>query len=231
MFRRVAVAHDHLPVVFADTQHIARQQAVKLLRHGRHQFGIVRTAHADFFQRFGIGETVGAEKRHRTLAAINVALGSTLGEHAGGDVLRHGHEQRYVQALAQPGRQPHVIGMHVGDDDPQYRQTLEFGFENLPPITPEVVPRHAAIDDGPAITSFKTIAQQPEIDVVEGEGQRHAHPAQPGLQLVGTTKNGECVPKGILELAFEGIHQGHPGGIPSGAGRLTVPEIERNRQP
>jgi hypothetical protein len=64
----------------------------------------------------------------------------------------------------------------------------------------------AAIDQRQPVPAFDPVVQQPQIDVVEGEGQRHAQPAQAGRNVVHRAGRGDAVAEGITELGFERIH-------------------------
>jgi hypothetical protein len=55
------------------------------------------------------------------------------------------------------------------------RPTAKPRGENLVPMRRRLLSGEAAIDDGPA----GAVLEQPQIDVVEREGQRHAQPADP----------------------------------------------------
>ncbi|MNN80202.1 hypothetical protein D3C81_1969130 [compost metagenome] len=75
----------------------------------------------------------------------------------------------------------------MGGDDAHDRQAFQLRCEYAFPGGTGGVVRDAAIDDGPAAHSatfaFEFIGQQPEIDVVEGEGQAHAQPLHAGHNL------------------------------------------------
>ena len=63
----------------------------------------------------------------------------------------------------------------------------------------------AAVDQGPAL-AVEVVAQQPEVDVIEREGQRHADPVHAGRDLHAGRGGRQGVAERIVELAFEGIH-------------------------
>ena len=50
------------------------------------------------------------------------------------------------------------------------------------------------------------VAQQPEVDVVEREGQRHAQPAHAGCELERAAERRQLVGQGVVELGFVGLH-------------------------
>src|ERR1019366_2343357 len=63
------------------------------------------------------------------------------------------------------------------------------------------------VDDAPAGAAAAFVAQQPDIDVVEREGQAHADPEHAGGHLEGGAALGKRFPEGIVELALEDIHR------------------------
>ena len=67
---------------------------------------------------------------------------------------------------------PGVIGVKVGDDDPLDRPATEAIVDDPEPSLTRVIDCHAGVDQGPAVAIF----QQPQIDVIEAERQRHAQP-------------------------------------------------------
>ncbi len=65
-----------------------------------------------------------------------------------------------------------MVGVEMGDDEPRHRFAAQRLDEDALPEFPRDRRVEPAIDDRPAVT----ILEQPEIDVVEREGQRHAQP-------------------------------------------------------
>jgi hypothetical protein len=91
----------------------------------------------------------------------------------------------------EPVRQPDVVGMEVGGD--QQRTS------GLPPNArvEQLLPRRlrgvggdAAVDDGVARAAVDLVVEQPQVDVVERERQRHPHPVQPGRSVVARAGGG-----------------------------------------
>ena len=91
--------------------------------------------------------------------------------------------------LAPPAGQAHVVGMKMGRQDPRYRPAGHEACQILPTLARPLV-GEAGIDQRPA----GAFCEQPEVDVVEREGQREAHPEQPGRQLAGLAIGGERDP-------------------------------------
>jgi len=73
----------------------------------------------------------------------------------------------------------------------------------------------AAVDDRPALArpvrAVEPVAQQPQVDVVEREGQAHAQPAQAGRQLERVPGRRQRVAERVVQLLFEGVHGGGAG--------------------
>jgi hypothetical protein len=86
--------------------------------------------------------------------------------------------------------QAHVVGVHVGHQHAQDRQALQrLGFDLLPGLSGGRVV-DAAVHRGPAFLHHaglgrvgQAVAQQPQVDVVEGEGQTHAQPKHAGCHF------------------------------------------------
>jgi hypothetical protein len=145
-----------------------------------------------------------AKKLRRRVAARQRVAGGA--EHAGHVVVGGADPHRRLPALAQPVRQPDVVGVHVGDDDAQDRQALQLGLEDLLPLRARLGVVDAAVDHRPAGHAVQGVAQQPEVDVVERKGQPHADPAHAGRHFHGFAGLGQRVAQGVVEFAFEEVH-------------------------
>src|SRR5690606_30996879 len=80
---------------------------------------------------------------------------------------------------AEPAREADMIGMETRYDEAGHRLAAETGLEDLAPERLHLVGGDAGIDNRPALA----ILDQPEVDVVELEGKRHAHPPDAGRGL------------------------------------------------
>jgi hypothetical protein len=98
----------------------------------------------------------------------------------GAHVLAQGHAERCVPALAQPAGQADMVGMQMRADDARHRLAAEFLGEDLVPQVARRLRVDAGIDDRPAVGFL----DQPQIDVVELEGQRHAQPEDAGRDVL-----------------------------------------------
>ena len=103
---------------------------------------------------------------------------------AGGDrahVLAERHPERRVPALAQPAGQADMVGMQVRGDrraSPACRRSCSAKiFSHSSRVASRV---DAGVDDGPAVL----LLDQPQVDVVELEGQRHAQPVDAGRDVL-----------------------------------------------
>ena len=72
-------------------------------------------------------------------------------------------------------RQPDMVWMHVGHDDPKDGQTVQAVRKDLLPLGAGCSAVDAAIHDGPpvyqrAVCIWLSIAQQPQIDVIQCKG-------------------------------------------------------------
>ena len=86
--------------------------------------------------------------------------------------LRLGHPYVDAKTLRQPRRESEMIGMQMSNDDALHRPSREVVGEDLLPESLGDFATKAGIHDDPAVA----VAQQPEIDVIEGKRQRHAQP-------------------------------------------------------
>ena len=88
--------------------------------------------------------------------------------------------------------QAHVVGMHVGYQNPQNGQALQDVLFDLQPSFAGAGVVDAAVHSGPAFLHHPglggvrhTVTQQPQIDVVQGKRQTHAQPKNARRHLDG----------------------------------------------
>ena len=75
--------------------------------------------------------------------------------------------------------------------------------EHLLPGRARGVVGDAAVDDGPALAAVDAVAQQPQVDVVQRERQRHAQPAHAGRDLAACSPGaGSGVAEGVVQFGF-----------------------------
>jgi hypothetical protein len=104
-------------------------------------------------------------------------------------------------------RQADVIGVHVGDHHPQHGQALQMLVEDLLPSAARGVVGDATVHDGPAfaqpsLTIVESIAQQPQVDVVQREGQAHAHPLHAWGHGEGAAQCRQLLAQRIAKFVF-----------------------------
>jgi hypothetical protein len=116
-----------------------------------------------------VGEAERDEMRGVTCAIVRVGSGEDAG-HA----LARGRQPDFgAAALLQPARETDVVRMRMGQQDPPQRQPFEFrSAENRIPHVGAAGRGVAGVDEAPA----PVVSQQPEVDVVEVDRQRHAQP-------------------------------------------------------
>ena len=127
-------------------------------------------------------QAVAAEKPDHAVDDRSWAAGGTGGvEH-----LDLGDPGADLELVAEPAREAEVVRVAVRNDDALdwllAAVRLEHGF----PVRLDVVEVEAGVDDGPAVVLF----QQPQVDVVQLEGQRHAHPAHAGSDFQRLSRAG-----------------------------------------
>jgi hypothetical protein len=173
---RVAVADDGAPVVVADLQHLAVEQAA---------VGGGNLGHAALVAVAALDQGVDA-RLLQAVAAEEVDHGADL---VAGDLLHHhvrcqvfalGDPQAGAGFLLQPGGEAEVVGVAVGDDGrvASCPKGASFGApcEHRLPGVLDRVERKAGIDRRVALA----VGQQPQVDVVQREGQRHPQPFHAG---------------------------------------------------
>jgi hypothetical protein len=99
-----------------------------------------------------------------------------------------------------------MVGMHVRDDDTQHGQTAQRRLEHLIPECLDLVAGHTAINYRPALAAIDLVAQQPQVDVIQRERQRHAHPADAIGHVSGCAWRGKLVAKRVIQFLLVGIH-------------------------
>jgi hypothetical protein len=96
-----------------------------------------------------------------------------------------------TEALGQPSGVAHVVGMKVRDDHLRDRTTTQVSGEDLLPQGADVGQAHAGVDDRPP----RPVLEQPQVDVIELEGQRHPEPRHTGRDFDRRTGSGRLGPR------------------------------------
>ena len=173
----MAAAGDHLPgmaahvenVAVADPPHGFRDavpRIVERLAQRRESVGHLAAGTVIAVEFRPAVEIVGQLPRHRDMAL---------------QPFRIGHPQRRAVAFDEPSGKAHVVGMEMGADHADDRRVADHPGQHLVPDLLRPVDVVAGIDDRPAVA----VDQQPQIDVIERERQRHPHPVDAGHDLEG----------------------------------------------
>src|SRR5258706_5213956 len=171
----MAVTHDDSPIAAADAMRLPVHQAPVAGGKTGHPTAIVGAALLHELEPFP-GESVAHEHGHHVVEAETRA---SFAHRVRGEILRLRHPELGAGALGEPRRQTGMVGVMVGDYEAPDRTPRDAcGEDTLPQRARDVV-ADAAVDEGPAFAVF----EEPEIDVVERKGQRHAQPVRAGRDL------------------------------------------------
>ena len=118
------------------------------------------------------------------------------GHHAGVQPLLLGDPQGRVPALGEPAGEPDMVRMIMCDDDPADWAAGEALGEDPLPRFLGFRQGEAAIDDRPA----RPVVEQPQIDVVEREGQLHAQPQHAGRDRDQLARRGRRLDRKIKQF-------------------------------
>ena len=180
VFGRVAKAADALPNALTDAHARAVHQAHIGVGDFGHHAGVITDTGFYLCQFVRLAPAMCFEKSHCGCAA---KIGQPAASEQRRLVFAGAHPQGRLPALAQPVGQAHVVGVHVRDQHAQDGQALQcLRFDLLPSLSGGGVV-DAAVHRRPALLHHvglggvgQAVAQQPKVDVVEGEGQTHAQP-------------------------------------------------------
>ena len=100
-----------------------------------------------------------------------------------------------------------MIGMAMRDNHAQHRQPAERIVENLLPARLDLFVRNATVDHRPTLTPIDAIAQQPQIDVIQRERQRHARPHHAGGHLPDRAAGRQGIAHRVVQLLLQSIHE------------------------
>ena len=197
MLRAVAAAHDHLPVVRADAQHVAVLHAPEAVGHRVDQLaevaepGLValpcRLAPA--------GPAVEGEGIGGRFAA------GVADQRAAVQVLEARHPELAIELARQPARHADMVGVHVRDDHALDRATVGRAVEQRTPGRDALFVAHARVDHGPT----RAVLDRIQVDVVQLERQRHADPQHAGChfeRLAGGRRRIERVDQGAARGGY-----------------------------
>ena len=157
----------------------------------------------DILHHGGIIQAVCGKKIGRPLAAECRRPHAAKARHL---VVGGADPQRRIPALAQPVRQTDVVRVHVCGNHAQHRQAIEFIGKNGFPLGLGSVVVDTAIDNAPTLRATDLVTQQPQVDVVEHKGQRHAYPLDARRHGDAVAGVGEGVAQGVMQLQFQIVH-------------------------
>ena len=189
VLRRVAVADDHPPRPAADLEGVAVDEALIGGGQRRHAAGVGVAAARERGGAVVVEAVVAEMGDHRG----DVVAGELVPQGVAAQVFALGHHHAGAGLVGQPLGEAQVIRVAVGDDDLRHR-FAEAGEDGFPGVAGGVE-GVAGIDDRHAFA----VLDQPQVDVVEGEGQRHADPRYAGGDLAGLAG---------LRHAVEGVFEG-----------------------
>src|SRR6185312_1784091 len=154
----------------------------------------------------GEGAVAGGQRAHQTAIAgrtpdlhglldvgeadAAVELGELVAEAAGRPIERTMRmlplagrgPQLDAKPLAEPAGEPDMVRVIMRDDDARHRRA-ELVREDVLPEAFDDVAGNARVDDGPT----RAVLDQPQIDMIEREGQRHAQPAHTRRDLAAAS--------------------------------------------
>ncbi len=164
----VSGGHHHPPSVRPDLDVLAVGEPSVCRRGRRDQVAVAISARGEA-PRERLGETVASKEINLASRLARIGVGVEKGP---GEPLGAGHPHRGTDLGVQPARQAEMIGMVVGDDDPRDGASVQPVVQQPAPQLLHLLARDPRVDQRPA----RAVLHEPQVDVVESEGQRHAQP-------------------------------------------------------
>src|SRR3989338_6664510 len=118
--------------------------------------------------------------------------------------------QAYIPSLAQPMGQADMVWIHFSHDYTQNKQATQAVHKNLLPLRPGRSTVDAAVHHGPPVqhdtaSARLSVAQQPQIDVIQCKGKTHANPVDSRRDLDGAALGRERLAQRVVDLVFEWV--------------------------
>jgi hypothetical protein len=209
------IAADALPDTLANAHTRTFHQTHISVGNFRHHAGVITDTGLHLCQFIRLAPAMRFEKSHRGCAA---KIGQSAASEQRRLVFAGAHPQGRLPALAQPMGQAHVVRVHVRDQHAQNRQALQrLRFDVLPGLAGGRVV-DAAVHRRPAFLHHaglrgvgQAVTQQPQVDVVEGEGKAHAQPKYAGCHFGDRA--------GLRQVLAQGVAQRRHGRARLGGGR------------
>ena len=193
VLRRVPVPDNHLPGTPAYHQAVRIEEPPVADRQRAHDLAVEMPALGEFRVVRAV-QAVGLVERHGGLGRVT---GIAVHRRMGGEVFALRHPHLAAEALDQPAGVARMVRVVVRDDQAVHGLVADMGGKNLFPRLARCLVRQPAIDDGVARHTVQFVVEQPQVDVVQGEGQRHTQPAHPGGDFDGRAGRGRF---GVREL-------------------------------
>ena len=186
MLGGVAVDGQDLPASSADPEHVTVEHAVELRGERRHETGVVVAAAPEALDG-GLAEPVPAVVRE---AALELRPVDRPQHELGAEPFALRAPELHAPALGQPARVADVVGMEVRDDHARQGAPLELRREHALPGLAHVGETDPRVHGRPALA----VLHEPEVDVIEREGQGHPQPLDAGGDDGGAAWGGRLRP-------------------------------------
>ena len=199
VLRGMPEAGDDLPLESVDGDPVPVGHPAKAARDRGHHLVVLRAAVLELEDVLGLEAAPPVEVHRRVLRR----LGRVDGEEPAHQPLLVGDPEIRSVLLRQPARVAEVVGMEVGDDDPLDRAAARQRVDDPPPVGLYL----GASDAGVHYRPSAAVAQQPQVDVVEREGERHPYPRHAVRDLAHRT--------GVPDRLERMMHRGRGHGYDS----------------
>ena len=169
VLRGVSEPRDDLPFEAVDVDPIALVHAPEAARDGGHHLVVLGPAVLELEDVLGLDVAPPVEVDGRLLRRLR----RVDGEEPPHQPLLVGDPEIGPVRLREPARVAEVVGVKMGHDGAADRPPLADLFEDPAPVRLHLGAGDAGVDHRPPLA----VAEQPQVDVVEGEGKGHPNPA------------------------------------------------------
>jgi hypothetical protein len=203
----MAEERDHLPLASADRKLVAVHHAPVKARDFGHAAPIA-VAGAHLLRKAREVESIAPEEAH---AGFAVESRRVVMCRVRRQELRGGHPHRRARFRHEPRGASHVIGVIVRDDDGLHGLAGHQAREVPLPEIPGRLDAESRVDEREALA----ILEDPQVDVVEGERQRHADPPHALGDAQRLAGLGDALVEGMSYLVVKTHTPFHaaPGGL------------------
>ena len=177
----MAAAGDHRPFPAADVQGSAVADGVESFRRVADAVSVL----VAFFPVKGAHLFGDSVTRKEPVLTACIILVRDAPQEGGDHPFPFGHAEFQPVGLGEPAGEPAMVGMVVRRNQLSRSAAGRRSLQKGPPDFLGQARSHACIDDGPGRRPVRgvDVLQKPEIDVIEGQGKRHAHPVNPRRDL------------------------------------------------